>query len=84
MAAEVLFEVSATEELSVPVAAVVSPGSSRAKLFVVRDGRAREVGVKLGELRGERVLVQGELAPNEQVVVAGHTRLADGDRVEIL
>jgi RND family efflux transporter MFP subunit len=84
MAAEVLFDVSAPEALSVPVAAVVSPGSSRAKVFVVRDGRAREVGVELGELQGDRVLVQGDLAPGEQVVVAGHTRLADGDDVEIL
>ncbi|MBN2371696.1 MAG: efflux RND transporter periplasmic adaptor subunit [Vicinamibacteria bacterium] len=84
MTMEVLFEVKAVAELSVPIAAVVSPGSSRAKVFVVRDGRAREVRVELGELRGDRVLVQGDLAPDEQVVVAGHTRLADGDGVEIL
>ena len=49
---------------------------------MVRDGRARHVPVEVGDIVGERIEVRGALAAGEPVVVAGHTRLADGDAVE--
>jgi len=84
ISAELLLETATKQALTVPMRAVVNPGSSWPAVFVVRAGQARRVPVELGHLVGERVAVVGDLALGEQVVVAGHTQLADGDAVEVL
>jgi len=83
MTAELLLDTHTGEGYSVPIAAVVNPGSSWPAVFVVREGRARRVPVELGQIVGERVMVSGELTLGEPVVVAGNTQIADGDPVEV-
>lgn len=84
MSAEALLVLGADEALAVPLVAVLNPGSSQPKVFRLHNGRAEQVVVVLGELRGEMVLIHSGLNPDDVVVTSGHTRLADGDSVEVL
>jgi RND family efflux transporter MFP subunit len=84
---------SEDEPVLVPVDAVVGARSGRAHVFVVRtsssaggDGgvglvaRRREVG--LGRVTPVGVAITRGLDEGDEVIVAGTTQLADGDRVE--
>jgi RND family efflux transporter MFP subunit len=75
-----------TEEpaLTVPLAAVVDPGTGQTRLFRINDERAELVPVQVGRLVGDRVIVRGELAAGERVVIAGHQQLLDGEAVRVL
>lgn len=70
--------------LTVPLGAVVDPGTGQTRLFRVKNDRAEMVPVQVGRLVGERVIVQGELAAGERVVIAGHQQLLDGEAVRVL
>lgn len=89
MSAEVRFALSTRGALSLPVEAVVDPGGRRPVVFRVRrDGeaeRVERVGIKLGELLGDRVAVLGaDLAAGDLVVVGGQRGLLDGEGVEVV
>ncbi|WP_417567665.1 efflux RND transporter periplasmic adaptor subunit [Marinobacter sp.] len=69
--------------LSVPLLSVIRNGDGTS-VFRVRETIARRVPVEVARVVGERVVVKsGDLAPGDQVVYAGMTRLADGDAVEV-
>lgn len=72
------------EALAVPLAAVVDPGTGRTRVYTVVDGRAQQTPVEVGRPLGNRVEVRGALAAGDQVVVAGHHHLLDGDRLRVL
>jgi len=79
--AEVLVEREPKGALSLPLTAVLNPGGERPQVFVVRDGRAHAVPVEVATLSGARVTVEADLSPGDRVVVAGVSRLIDGDAV---
>ena len=83
LTAELILTIQTRPELLVPINAIVNPGASRPSLFVVENDRVREVFVELGTFTGDRVAVNGDLAPGAQVVVSGHTILSDGKSVEV-
>jgi RND family efflux transporter MFP subunit len=69
--------------VTVPSACLV--GDSRAqsgKLFVVRDGKAYLVNVKIGKDTGQFVEVESGLTPDDLVVVKPPATLADGMSVQ--
>ncbi len=70
-------------ELTVPLAAVVSPFGDRSRVLRVVEGRSEAVDVTIGATRGTRVAVRGDLAPGDEVVVAGHIGLVPGEPVEV-
>ncbi len=70
--------------LSVPLPAVVDPGSGQPRIFRVVDDRAFLVPVSLGPVRAGRVAVEGALAAGDMVVVAGQGQLLDGETVRVL
>jgi hypothetical protein len=51
-------------------------------VFVVQDGKAHRVAVKLGYESGKNVQVLAGLMPGAQVVVAGQNGLSEGTAVE--
>jgi hypothetical protein len=53
------------------------------KVFVVQDGKAKEVRVALGGRTGDWIEVVSGLSGKESVVVAGTSRLATGIPVEV-
>lgn len=83
-AATLRFEIpTGAEGVSIPLAGVTSPSGSRPTAFVVRDSKAKQVPITLGELIGDRIIVQGPLEEGETIVVAGHVGLRDGETVQM-
>ena len=70
--------------LTVPVSAIVDPGTGQTRLFKIADDRAVAVPVTVGRLIGARVTIQGEIVAGDRVVVAGHQQLLDGEAVRVL
>ncbi|MFH1112836.1 MAG: efflux RND transporter periplasmic adaptor subunit [Pseudomonadota bacterium] len=83
MTAEVVFQTEESQALCVPLAAVINPGGQIPELFAVHDGKVRKVPVKVGEVVGRRVTVEGDLRSGQLVVSGGHLSLLDGDSVEV-
>jgi RND family efflux transporter MFP subunit len=53
------------------------------KVFTVKDGKAAEIGVELGDRQGEFVEVTKGLKGQEAVVVTGTSKLANGVAVSV-
>ena len=53
-------------------------------LFVVRDGKAARVPVKLGYAEGQWVEVRDGIAPGARVVTAGKAALREGTEVQVI
>ena len=70
--------------LTVPISAIVDPGTGQTRLFRVVDDRAIVVAVTVGRIVGARVMVRGALEAGDRVVTAGHQQLLDGEAVRIL
>jgi len=83
LTADVIFTLAAEDELTVPLRAVLNPGSTTPTVFRIADGLAHRTTVELGRVRGDRIAVTAELEPADLVAVAGHTGLRDGDPVEV-
>ena len=83
-AVHVELKLAGEETMTVPMATVIRPAAGAPRLFRVRDGTAELIEVAPGSLSDGRVTVNGELAVGDEVIVAGHGRLLDGDRVRVL
>lgn len=83
LTADVVFGFETGPETSVPLRAVVNPGSTQPLVFRIADGVAAAVPVELGRVRGDRVAVIADLGSDDLVAVSGHTALRDGDPVEV-
>lgn len=82
---EVGIPVPGRNALSIPMLAVIRSGDEGTAVFRVENDRVQRVPVSVIQLQGENVLVRSTLLePDDSVVYAGLSRLADGDRVEVL
>lgn len=70
------------DALSVPLFAVLNKGGERV-LFVEKDGVVAARIVSVGILEGERVQITQGLEPGDRVIVAGHTDVEEGMRVQV-
>ena len=68
--------------LSVPLFTVQDKGGERV-VFVEEGGVARARTVQLGVIEGDRVQVVSGLAAGERLIVAGHTEVEDGTKVNV-
>jgi len=72
------------EQLLIPLNAVMRSAEGLTVFRVVGD-RVSRVPITVGQIQGDYVVVeQGPLSQHDAVVYAGLTRLAEGDRVEVL
>lgn len=83
MTAELLLEIQTREALLVPLEAVINPGSSIPSVFLVKENVVQKIPVQLGPITGGKVACKGDIAKEDLVVISGHTRLKQGDRVEV-
>lgn len=83
LTADVVFEIPSDNELTLPLGAVINPGSSTPSVFRIDNHRAERIEVELGRVRGDRIEVTARLDDADLVAVAGHTALRDGDLVEV-
>ena len=70
--------------LRVPLVAVVDPAGDAPAVFRVRGATAERVEIRVRGWLGESVEVEGELAPGDEVVVAGQGGLLDGEPVVVI
>ncbi len=83
-AVHVEFSWSVDEKLSIPLDALIDTGDGRPHVFRLREGHAELVRVTPGELDGGRVRVDGQLESGDEVIIAGHSQLLDGEPVRVL
>ncbi len=67
---------------ALPIGAIVDPSGNGAYVYRVIDGHAERVPVRPLQLVGPLVLLEGELAVNDSIVVAGHSNVVPGQAVE--
>lgn len=84
MSVHVMLDYAEDPALTVPVSAIVDPGTGQTRVYKVVQDHVALVPVTAGRLVGNRVEVTGDLAPGDRVVVTGHQQLLDGDPVRIL
>ena len=84
MTAELVMEIPSDPGLVVPLAAILDPGTGNPRVFRVADGQVEPVYVKVGQLSGDMVQVQGALHQGDHVVVTGLSSLTPGQKVEEL
>ena len=54
-------------------------------VFVYKDGKAHRIDVKLGKRFDDKVeIISDEIGINDQLIIAGHNNLIEGDKVEIV
>jgi multidrug efflux system membrane fusion protein len=86
MQAEVRVDYADVEGLLVPLSAVVDPVGGNPQVFLVKQGRVSQVPVKVLAVANEGVALSaegGRIAAGDQVVVAGHRSLTDGQAVRL-
>jgi RND family efflux transporter MFP subunit len=82
MLARVTFSTGSPRKgLLVPKDALVSQGQA-VVVFVVADGMARQIPVRVEGYHGDRAEVRGKVQPGDPVVVRGNERLRDGQPVQ--
>jgi len=85
--AELRLALASDDALAVPVEAVVNPGGRQPAVFRLIDGgepRVQRIGVEVGSLLGDQVIVRAEgLAAGDRVVVGGQRGLLDGEVVDV-
>jgi membrane fusion protein (multidrug efflux system) len=69
--------------LMVPKDALVNRGRE-AVVFVVQNGTAREMRVRVKGYHGNKAEIRGQIALGDQVVTRGNERLRDGQPVQVL
>jgi multidrug efflux pump subunit AcrA (membrane-fusion protein) len=69
---------------AVPLAAVVDGDGETGAVFVVAQGVARRVPVRIALLEGDRAVLAGGVEGIDRVVTDGAPRLADGSRVVVV
>ena len=70
------------DAITVPSEAVVTT-TNGAFVYIVEDGKAKRVVVKVGRPAGTRVKLDSGLVGGEQVIIEGQNRLQDGAKVEL-
>lgn len=70
------------DAVTVPAEAVVTSASG-SFVYIVEDGKATRVGVKIGRQSGGALKIDSGLVGGEQVVIEGQNRLSDGAKVEL-
>ncbi len=68
----------------VPLSAVVDPVGSAPRVVRIVEGQAEHVPITRATLLDDGLAITGEVRPGDELVVAGHGRVLDGDRVQVL
>lgn len=78
LVASARIDASADAGLAVPTSALVAIEDGRGRVFVVREGRALPIDLRLGEVGSDHVRVLEGLDADDAVVVEGAAYLAEG------
>jgi RND family efflux transporter, MFP subunit len=85
MYSRITFNFGESQSVVVPDASVIKQaGSNDRYVFVIEDGIAHYRKIESGQRLGDKIEIRSGIDPGEVVVTAGHVRLIDGSKVEIL
>jgi RND family efflux transporter MFP subunit len=85
MFARVTLKLGTQDHIVIPDAAVQKQtGSNDKYVYVVENGIARYYKVTLGQRQGDRYEILSGLNDGQEVITAGHARLIDGTKVEVI
>ncbi|MCF8332166.1 MAG: efflux RND transporter periplasmic adaptor subunit [Bacteroidales bacterium] len=66
------------------ISIVKQEGTNNRYVFVVEDGKARKINVKLGERKNENIeLLSDEIEKGMELIIAGQANLMHGDKVKV-
>ncbi len=82
MAARVSIEVPVRSQIAAPVGAVVDPTGAGATVYRVVDDRVERVEVEVAGIEGDVALLFGGVDVGDELIVAGHSGVRDGQVVE--
>jgi membrane fusion protein, multidrug efflux system len=82
--ARILIKGAVERDVVVIPESAILPRAGNNFVFRVSDGRAKEVGVKLGDRSNAKVEIISGLEPGDIVVTAGQHKLRDGAAVEVV
>jgi RND family efflux transporter MFP subunit len=85
--AAVILNYADVEGLIVPLGAIVDPVGGTPKVFTVKDNKVRQSMVRILAIAEEEValeVISGSINSGDQVIVAGHRSLSDGQKVRLL
>lgn len=68
--------------VTVPLSAVQDPSGTRPFVWLAVNGAAERAPVRLGPLQDGAIAIRDGLSTGDRVVVSGHARLLEGDRLE--
>jgi len=68
----------------VPLSAVVDPVGRSPHVVRVVEGQAQKVAIASATLLDDGLAITGDVRPGDELVIAGHARVLDGDRVQVL
>ncbi|MCB1055721.1 MAG: efflux RND transporter periplasmic adaptor subunit [Acidobacteria bacterium] len=84
MTVEVVLESRSDASVTVPLTAILNPGGSQPRLYRLHGTTVELVPVRVEQLTGDRVAVNGSVAAGDEVVISGHGGLLDGETVEVV
>ena len=76
-----IFTAEQSQALVIPRSALFKGAAGQWQLFVVRNGRAQLQAVKVGLMNDDAVQILDGVQPDEEVILAPETSLADGTKV---
>jgi len=84
-AAKLKLQTSSTSAVSLPRIALLDARSGEARVFVLStENRVEERNIRYGRSSRNHVPVWEGIEEGEQILISGHTRLADGDSVLVV
>ena len=84
MSGKLLIEGSKGNHIAVPRSAILDRQDNQGYVFVVQGTTVQKKQVTYGSSSDDNVPIYEGLLPNDEIVISGHTRLKDGEIVEII
>ena len=84
MRAEAQAVTQGAKGIVIPADSVLTMQSGALSVFVLKDGLAHSVIVKVGAMTGSVYEITSGLSVNDQLIVQGQNLLSDGDKVKVI
>jgi len=77
-----LFTLHSSLSITLPVKAVQQSSDKQLFVWVVKDGKAHRQSVTIGQMVGNRVVIESGLSEGDQVIVEGYQKVGEGTPVK--
>lgn len=81
VAKSIIYPKSVSTYTTIPIEAMVEMNQQSAYVFVIEEGRAKKIMLKIIRLMGDKVAIHAETSLPEEVITTGSSYLEEGDLV---